>query len=127
MTKESLDRVRERLFGDEQVRQMIRARAYEIYELRGGQPGREAQDWLRAEREVLAFLIARESSRAEEKQFRSNPAATPSTVREPAGAAAKRKSRAASERKTGKRAASKKTTASKAKRNRKSKGVEESR
>lgn len=32
----------------------IRRRAYEIYEERGSIPGDEHEDWLRAEREVLA-------------------------------------------------------------------------
>src|SRR3989442_3535184 len=96
MTNESLDRVRERLLGDEQVQQMIRARAYEIYRLRGGQPGREAQDWLHAEREVLAFLIARESSGAEEKESRPSTAATVSAAPEKTAAPKKRKSRGVS-------------------------------
>lgn len=32
----------------------IRLRAYEIYEERGCMPGQESEDWIRAEREVLA-------------------------------------------------------------------------
>jgi hypothetical protein len=32
---------------------MIRARAYELYENRGREPGRDEQDWLRAEEEIL--------------------------------------------------------------------------
>jgi hypothetical protein len=32
---------------------MIRARAYELYENRGREPGQEEQDWFRAERELL--------------------------------------------------------------------------
>jgi Protein of unknown function (DUF2934) len=32
----------------------IRVRAYEIYQQRGNQPGSEHEDWLLAEREVLA-------------------------------------------------------------------------
>ncbi len=32
----------------------IRQRAYELYEQRGRTPGQENEDWLRAEREVLA-------------------------------------------------------------------------
>jgi hypothetical protein len=32
----------------------IRRRAYEIYEQRGCSPGNEHEDWLQAEREVLA-------------------------------------------------------------------------
>src|SRR5215510_7503458 len=128
MRKESLDKLRERLLGDENVQQMIRARAYEIYELRGGQPGREAQDWLRAEREVLAFLVARGSGRAEEKEPRPSTASTASAS--PDTRPARRKSRLASEPKKGSttRAASKRTPTSraKAKRNRKTPGVEES-
>jgi hypothetical protein len=33
---------------------MIRARAYELYEDRGHEPGQDEQDWLRAEREILS-------------------------------------------------------------------------
>lgn len=40
----------------EVVHNMIAVRAYEIYQLRGGEPGREAEDWFLAEREVLAGL-----------------------------------------------------------------------
>ena len=32
---------------------MIRARAYELYEDRGHEPGQDEQDWLRAEQEIL--------------------------------------------------------------------------
>ena len=35
------------------LQDMIRARAYELYEKRGREPGRDEQDWLRAEREIL--------------------------------------------------------------------------
>ena len=31
----------------------IRERAYELYEIRGCEPGRDEQDWLRAEQEIL--------------------------------------------------------------------------
>jgi hypothetical protein len=31
----------------------IRARAYELYESRGREPGQDEQDWLRAEQEIL--------------------------------------------------------------------------
>jgi len=34
-------------------RDRIRERAYELYESRGGEPGQNEQDWLRAEREIL--------------------------------------------------------------------------
>ena len=35
---------------------VIAQRAYELYRLRGGVPGREFEDWLEAEREVLSSL-----------------------------------------------------------------------
>jgi hypothetical protein len=31
----------------------IRARAYELYERRGREPGQDEQDWFRAEQEIL--------------------------------------------------------------------------
>ena len=40
----------------EELRRLIAMRAYEIYELRGGGHGNEAEDWFRAEREILAAL-----------------------------------------------------------------------
>lgn len=38
--------------GDE-TDQRIRCRAYELYSVRGQEPGHELEDWLEAEREVL--------------------------------------------------------------------------
>jgi Protein of unknown function (DUF2934) len=110
MTKEGLEEVRRRLLGDQQVQQMIRDRAFEIYELRGGQPGGAAQDWLRAEREVLAFLIASESTRAKVKESRSSGTET-------AAAPTKRRSRgtSSSKKRSTKPAASKKPLKSKTK------------
>ena len=32
---------------------MIRTRAYELYEIRGREPGQDEQDWLRAEQQIL--------------------------------------------------------------------------
>ena len=61
MTRDSLEELRERLLSQNNVQQMIQVRAYEIYQMRGGQPGGEAHDWFRAESEVLAFLLADES------------------------------------------------------------------
>ena len=36
------------------VYQEIAARAYQLFEARGKQPGRDQDDWLQAEREVLS-------------------------------------------------------------------------
>lgn len=81
MNKENLEEHREELIRDERVRQMIRVRAYEIYQMRGPQPGGQAQDWLQAENEVLSFLIADESRQIEKesRQVESEP----STARAP--------------------------------------------
>ena len=44
---------------------VIAQRAYELYQLRGAHPGREFDDWLEAEREVLsAFSPASEEQPA---------------------------------------------------------------
>ena len=78
MSRESLEELRERLLRDEHAQELIRMRAFEIYKLRGGQPGGEAHDWFQAQSEVLTFLIEEESQRASDLQ----PAAggTQSTV-----------------------------------------------
>src|SRR3989442_14400338 len=115
MTIENLEELRERLLREERVQHMERVRAYEIYEMRGGLPGWDAHDWLQAEVEVLAFLIAHESSREDEK----TAAQTAHQLRAPKASAKESKPRATSEstapkskvkKKTAtKRAASKKT------------------
>ena len=38
------------------VENLVRRRAYELFESRGRQPGREVEDWLEAEREVKRHL-----------------------------------------------------------------------
>jgi Protein of unknown function (DUF2934) len=67
MSRESADALKISLLGDPEVQLMIRMRAYEIYQMRGGQPGNPAEDWFRAESEVLSFLIDEESRRASEE------------------------------------------------------------
>ena len=97
MSRESLEELRERLLRDEHAQELIRMRAFEIYKLRGGQPGGEAHDWFQAENEVLTFLIDEESRRAAD--LNANAPTKPSD--EP--------------KKPGKRATSKTTGASKVK------------
>ena len=38
---------------DTESQEMIRARAYELYESRGRENGQDEEDWLRAEQEIL--------------------------------------------------------------------------
>ena len=39
----------------------IQRRAYELYVLRGNQPGSEIDDWLQAEEDILSVLAARKA------------------------------------------------------------------
>jgi hypothetical protein len=41
----------------------VARRAYQLYEARGGEPGRDIEDWLQAERELEAILLADVSER----------------------------------------------------------------
>jgi hypothetical protein len=63
MKPESTENLRRRLLQEEQVQMMISMRAYEIYKMRGSEPGHDAEDWFRAENEILTFLIQEESRR----------------------------------------------------------------
>jgi len=38
---------------DQEMREQIEKRAYEIYEARGAEPGHELEDWVRAESEMM--------------------------------------------------------------------------
>ena len=49
---------------DESVPELIRRRAYDIFEVRGGQPGHEVEDWLQAEREIKHHLGIQQTRRA---------------------------------------------------------------
>ena len=76
MSRESTEEVKGRLLRDPEVQLMIRMRAFDIYQMRNGQGGSAADDWFRAESEVLAFLIAEEDRRSAEE----TPASSPETV-----------------------------------------------
>ncbi|HXU35166.1 MAG TPA: DUF2934 domain-containing protein [Blastocatellia bacterium] len=78
MTTESFEELRQRMLRDADVQEMIRARAYEIYRMRGLQPGSAAHDWFQAEGEVLAFLLAHQDEQVTEP--RSEPVASASIV-----------------------------------------------
>ena len=109
MSRESLEELRERLLRDEHAQELIRMRAFEIYKLRGGQPGGEAHDWFQAESEVLTFLIEEESertagsestdARTKSASSASNAATAPSAKRAVPGTTGARKSKEASAKK----------------------------
>ncbi|MCI0387336.1 MAG: DUF2934 domain-containing protein [Acidobacteria bacterium] len=64
MQDESREYIFEQLLGDEEMREKIALRAYEIYQQRGGEPGRELDDWLQAENEILASMVGEETLRS---------------------------------------------------------------
>jgi hypothetical protein len=50
-------KIRQQLVSDPDVRDMVAHRAFEIYVQRRGGPGSAAEDWLRAESEILPRLV----------------------------------------------------------------------
>ncbi len=88
MTRESIEELRARLLRDPEVQTMIRMRAYEIYRIRGQEPGRQAEDWFQAQGEVLEFLIEEESRQSAEDpqpdpQMTALPTDGPESIEEP--------------------------------------------
>jgi hypothetical protein len=62
--------------GEMEVMDRIRARAYQIFEERGGEFGRDHEDWLRAEEEVYEELLRGTGPvEEEEEQVEVGPAA----------------------------------------------------
>jgi hypothetical protein len=61
---------------DPAVQQRIAARAYQLFELRGGSHGSDVQDWLTAEREVMAATRGQRS-----RDARNHPASGHSPTR----------------------------------------------
>lgn len=92
--KESIEEIRARLLRDRNVIENIQVRAYEIWILRGRIEGRQHEDWLLAENEVLNFLVEQELKQASQES--PAPVAEPAAVEEtPAEPAAVKKPRKA--------------------------------
>ena len=51
-----MGKLRENLFTDDEVCTMISSRAYELYEMRSKEHGRDLEDWLQAESEILMLV-----------------------------------------------------------------------
>jgi hypothetical protein len=105
----SLEELRQRMLRDENVQEMIRARAFEIYRMRGVQPGSAAHDWFQAESEVLAFLLAHHPEPETEKGVEQIGATPTAAVSSEATAPKKRTPRATSKVNAAKKAATKGT------------------
>ncbi|MBK7995895.1 MAG: DUF2934 domain-containing protein [Blastocatellia bacterium] len=58
--------MREQLQQNPSVRNRVARRAYELFILRGRQIGREAEDWFKAEAEILAELMQETAQHKEE-------------------------------------------------------------
>ena len=61
MNDDTDNNIREQLLRSDEVREMVSMRAYEIFVNRGGEPGREAEDWFQAEHEIVTILIEEEN------------------------------------------------------------------
>ena len=91
MKEENVEQFRSELLVGEETRAMISTRAYEIYHQRGGEHGRDLEDWLQAENEVLAYLIEGGSLRAmpESEQLVTDRGETPAAKKSRTRAAPK--------------------------------------
>ena len=65
------------------LRGVIAQRAYELYQLRGGHPGREFEDWLEAEREVLSAFSPAPEEQLAPKPARKRAAKSPAAATTP--------------------------------------------
>jgi Protein of unknown function (DUF2934) len=54
------EKLRRRLLGDQQIRERISFRAYEIYQRRGSENGCALEDWLQAEDEIVSSVMEQE-------------------------------------------------------------------
>jgi Protein of unknown function (DUF2934) len=100
---EKMEELRTRLLSKGEVRERISRRAYELYENRGGEHGREVEDWLEAENEVLSPLIEKEMIGSTETRSVQDAGPDASGTAEPpvkAAAAKKSKSRTPSKSET---------------------------
>ena len=62
---------------------VIAQRAYELYQLRGGHPGSEFDDWLEAEREVLSAFSPAAAEPPAPRPARKRAAKTDATTTTP--------------------------------------------
>ncbi|MEW6213538.1 MAG: DUF2934 domain-containing protein [Acidobacteriota bacterium] len=63
-------------FDEDAIRDLVSIRAYELFTGRGGEHGRDIDDWLRAEQEVFASLSGTETMKAQEAITADRPEAT---------------------------------------------------
>lgn len=57
LLQKQTEELRIHLLGNDGIRESVSSRAYELYERRGADHGRDLEDWAKAENEVLSPLI----------------------------------------------------------------------
>ena len=67
---------------DDEIRERVALRAYELYQDRGGHHGRDIDDWLKAETEVLAEADQQKRLSARKQPFTTRSAETPRSARD---------------------------------------------
>lgn len=72
-----IEEVQSQLLNDENIRERVALRAYELYQQRGGEHGRHLDDWAQAESEVLTSLFEQVLQAAERAGARGNRRAVP--------------------------------------------------
>jgi Protein of unknown function (DUF2934) len=92
-----IEKLRGRLLYDQGIRSRISQRAYELYEQRGGDPGRDVEDWLLAENEILSPLIEAEIRRAAREDGTQSTKKPARTSNAPQSSTIKRRSAKAKE------------------------------
>jgi ABC-type multidrug transport system ATPase subunit len=69
---------RQSVVNQPEIRERIAIRAYELHEIRGGMPGNEVEDWLRAESEIVTALTRPDTTTTTEVDGEVKPAKKPS-------------------------------------------------
>jgi hypothetical protein len=79
------EELRIHLLSNEGIRESVSSRAYELYERRGADHGRDVEDWVKAENEVLSPLIEQslKLSRKTSERAAANAALTNRFSRKP--------------------------------------------
>jgi len=70
-TERASEARREFEYWEEDVQELIRARAYQLYEERGGEHGHDLEDWIRAESEVIGSKTGAPTSEPEATEGKS--------------------------------------------------------
>jgi hypothetical protein len=67
----------DRILSNDEIREKIALRAYEIYQDRGGQHGRDIDDWLQAENDMLAEAEEKKALYGRKKTAQTESAESP--------------------------------------------------